>query len=55
MIRISTVQDEKACRDAAGRYVTPTCRVYGLRLRSTLLQTSGDIGDIGDDDEIPEN
>lgn len=56
MIRISTVEDENARRDAAMCYVPPGCRVFGLRLRSTILNLSdGDIEDIGDDGEIPDD
>ena len=48
-------QDKNICR-TTGHYDAPACRVYGLRLRSTLLNLSGgDIEDIGDDDEIPGN
>lgn len=53
MIRISTIQGEEMRGNAFGSYIPPTCRIYGLRLRSTVLSTSdGDIPDIDDDGEI---
>lgn len=53
MIRISLVQDENVFKDATGHYVAPACRVYGLRLRSTVLNDSiGDIEPIDDGGEV---